>query len=77
MLTDLLIGRAAMRSRAIDLHRSAEVACQVESFWRKVQRVFVPRPLSQTARLSPQIFVLWGKTEKGAQRWAPFSSWAS
>ncbi|MEM8877259.1 MAG: hypothetical protein AAGD23_05245 [Pseudomonadota bacterium] len=41
MLTDLLIGRAAMRSRAIDLHRSAEVACQVESFWRKVQRVFV------------------------------------
>jgi hypothetical protein len=41
MLTDLLIGRAAMRPRAIDLHRSAEMACQVESFWRKVQRVFV------------------------------------
>jgi hypothetical protein len=41
MLTDLLIGRAAMRPRAIDLHRSAEMACQVESIWRKVQRVFV------------------------------------
>jgi hypothetical protein len=41
MLTDLLIGRAAMRPRAIDLHRSAEMACQVESIWRKMQRVFV------------------------------------
>ena len=41
MLTDLIIGRAAVRPRTIDLHRSAQVACQVESFWRRVQRVFV------------------------------------
>jgi len=39
MLVDLLITRAAMGPREVDMHRSATLNCRLHAMWRRAGRL--------------------------------------